>query len=206
MPGFRFGFLFGLTAFFALPAWFRAMAHNGPGIKNPEFSEQIIAKGQTSAYPAGFMGSEFAFFFALFSYVAVSAIAARQLVLLVATMVHNPIDWRSPLGAARVIIGCLLLSLLISTFPDAVMLLVWGEVATRTIVSIAVIDRLMDGLVIVPFGAACLIGINRHSVIRSQLARQPIALDRLPTKQALRHHYVSLGLILAIAAGVTFGK
>lgn len=201
----RFALFFAFAGIIALSGQY-VSAHDSPLAKSREFSKGLLIEGQQSAYPPAFLGSEWAFGLALFSLVIISALAIRHLILILGYM----IEYREPLGApitvTRLIIVSLLVTVITAVTPDAVLLLAWGEVNAQSITFLAKLDRVLDGLAVVPFAGAVFMMIRGEELLHDQLLRPPIRNDLWPTFEAVRHHIVLILLVVVIALGVTIGK
>lgn len=122
-----------------------------PDIASLWQSHRDVARS-TEALPRSFQGNRASYALALFSFFALSALATRKALLIVDQLVTVP--WREQqLDVALYRVGALLLlvTLVLSATPDVIVLLVYGEVTEQTFEVVMTIDRICDGLTILPF-------------------------------------------------------
>ncbi len=169
-------------------------------------SKELMAQSQQSTYPPAFLGSEWAYGFALFSFTIICALAFRHLIMIVGYMLEYRESWGAPITITRMIIVSLLITIISATLPDAVLLFAWGEVNFRAISILAKIDRIFDGITVIPFAFAVFLMIRGEAMLHDQLLRPPIRNDLWPTFAAVKHHVALILIVVVIALGVTVGK
>ena len=174
--------------------------------RSSELSREVFAAGQQGDYPPSFMGSEATYGFALFSCMAISALAMRYLILVAAPIFESKEPLTAPVNMARLILAALLSTVILTVMPDAVMLLAWGEVTIGSIALIGTIDRLCDGLSVIPFGLSIYLLIKGQHYLPEHLTRKPYRADLFPRIMAVKFQLGMIALILAMSAGVTAWK
>jgi hypothetical protein len=168
-------------------------------------------------FPPTFEDNAWAYGFALFSLTVIAATSAailsnywfefrRDRAVRLSRMCSVKPDVTHPLTVYRFQIGCLLTMALIGTLPDVLVLLAWGEASDTTMWALFQIDRIGDGMCVLPFGL----------FMASYLLNRE-ALDRTLTLDAgyvpIRPRWVQLkdkvGIVvwaLVIALGATLFK
>lgn len=156
--------------------------------------------------PPSFDGSEVGYLFALFGLLMVTLISLSWLWRLVWCMAkedRQPL--RSPVTVVRFVVVCLLVAALMRGTPDAILLIQWPELNPTQRLSIAGVDRYMDGMAFVPFGLAFLIDSLAGDVVQHQLKRQPPPpADLWPTRESLKGPVKIAAGCMAIAFAVVF--
>ena len=140
------------------------------------------------ALPPAFSGNRAAYAFALFSMFSMSSLAIRKLILTVCEL--RAVNWRREpdVGLYRMAIGAFMVAIVTVTAPDVLLMLLWGEASTETIVVAMTADRILDGLTLAPFliGIALTIRAEQLELIPLEsLARQLDAPHVTPSKRAL---------------------
>ena len=168
--------------------------------------------------PPAFAGNRAAYGFALFSLFTMSTLAIRKIHMMILMLKNEPWRQNPDVGLYRLAIIFGLATILCGAVPDVALLLVWGEVSASFTVDLMTVDRIGDGLTIVPF--LTMIGI----LVRvEQLERLPQPdLDRLkafrpvsrtqeifaviPRKDAFAEQARIIGSVFIIAAGLAIFK
>ena len=101
---------------------------------------------------------------------------------------------------------CLLLFVILRSLPDALWMLLWGEVSEPTIEVLLMGDLIADGLALAPLSMAALCWAWSRQVLPHRLA-YPTALQMPRLSYAVVRQYAKIVVaILVIAGGVTIGK
>lgn len=174
---------------------------------------------QAAPFPPSAADSPFTYGLALFSLVTMVAIALAVLLAVILGekrrrqftgdprfQVFNTYR-RSDLNfALRTALISFCVFILFGATPDALILLLWGEIEQDTLGTLMTLDRLFDGVIIVPFllGAGIL-AWSRQSL---QQATAEVRRNLLPpfTWRAVAAFARIPVVIIIIAAGVTLGK
>lgn len=139
--------------------------------------------------PTSFSGNRLAYGFALFSLFSTTSLAIRKLILIGAQMRAQ--DWRQDpdVGLYAMAFACLLMVIILGAGPDVILLLLWGEAGTRTMTTVMTLDRMCDGLTIIPFTAAILLHVRATQFERSpslaELAHLAPEIDVGPRERTL---------------------
>ena len=181
----------------------------------------LAFKGAVAKFPPTFEGNPFTYAFALFALALLSAMSLSLLIHFALESrrhwrVHTLIDNRLPsprpeklpwsLIAFRGIICCLLLTLVFGALPDVLVLLAWGEATEGTMTMLFLIDRVFDGLTVVPFiTAITLIAWSSQSHEQLLLAYGDVQLPAFNLR-VLKQNLKLILLVLLIVVGVTVGK
>lgn len=100
-----------------------------------------------------------------------------------------------------------LLFIVMRALPDAVWMLLWGEVEIRTIEMMLLLDLYCDGLALVPLFFAILCWAwGRQSIPQSLLSERGGGRMAPPTWQMIGRNGMIVVLVLVISVGVTVGK
>lgn len=172
-------------------------------------------------FPPMFDDSPFAYAFALFSLTLASALSLAMLIGFIlearrgkeiAALVGSrtpPSRSGSPLNLFdlhRLIVSGFLLTILLGAMPDVVVLLAWGEASDRAMYSLFQLDRIFDGLTILPLATS--LGL---STIAAQSVDHRLYIEPAPVRlsfkwSSLRDKFKIGGVVLCIAIGVTLSK
>lgn len=161
-----------------------------------------------ASIPPSFHGERGTYGFALFSLLFTCAMVATALY----GSIHNALQqrkfsgWRDPININRYIIWQLLLGILIGAFPDAVVMLTWGEVSYTSSMRIAEVDRFMDGMVMFPIVSALILWYRAKPVINYQLIIQPLPIDLWPRWRQMLPQIRIAAICAFISLGVALGK
>lgn len=119
------------------------------------------------AIPRSFSGNRLAYGLALFSLFSTSSLAIRKLILIGVQL--NDKAWREDpdVGFYRMALASLLMVIVLGAAPDVVLLLLYGEAGDRTLTTVMTIDRLCDGLTIIPFTAAIIFHVKAEQFQRT---------------------------------------
>ena len=169
----------------------------------------MTRSGISSAYqtfPPAFANNPFAYGFALFGLILVAALSLAQIVRLMRALDPHRDGYASPVTCHRIILICLFSAILMGTFPDVVVLLLWNEVSNAAMQELWALDRVFDGLMLVPFLMAILVGVRSEARITYQLIKRDVAMDVWPTWKQTRDQFAIMGLAFLIAFGVAWGK
>jgi hypothetical protein len=176
---------------------------------------------QLTPFPPSFDGNAWAYHFALFSLLLVSALSAARLAalwfdraklaemqpLLPGLVLETRPRPRWPLVRVyRWILGAMYLTVLLGAGPDVAVMLCWGEVTPATMATLTVMDRLFDGLTLAPFLVATVLDAATMQTLPQRLTIECAAQVKSPPWERLRQPLMIVLFVAIISAGVTFGK
>jgi hypothetical protein len=175
----------------------------------------------TSPFPPSFDGNPWTYGFALFGLTLISALSLTQLLAywgegrqlrMIYRLIQNevppapPVPPLSILGAYQRIIANFLLMAFLGATPDVFILLTWGEAGAPMIEILYLIDRLGDGLCMVPFLNALWLMVRTREALPQQLAKVvDIPLGPFRWTRLGQNLQIFI-IVLLIAIGVTLGK
>lgn len=110
------------------------------------------------------------------------------------------------IGLHRLIVSGLLLTIVFGALPDVLSLLAWGEASDEVMWTLFEIDRLGDGLASLPFLFSVFVAVRAGPNVEHLLGRNPIKVSLRPTWGMVHDKLKIVGVVLCIAAGVTFYK
>lgn len=179
----------------------------------------IAAANAQSNFPPSFDDSPWSYGFALFSLTTICAVSlsmlwqfwfearARRLAAKMAmNLVAEPVPFASPLTVHRLIIAGFLLTILCGALPDVLVLFFWREASTGTMETLFTIDRIGDGLTLLPFLLSAVLSAWGIQVIPQQLLRETRVTLRRPGWDTVRDKLKIVAVVLIISAGVTLAK
>lgn len=175
-----------------------------------------------TAFPPSFEGNPWTYGFALFSMTLLAMLSvARMWGLASEARKHRhlanrfpgfmqprlPLPMWSVLTLHETKLACLYLSIFTLTFPDVLIMLLWGEASQTTLVDLFLLDRMCDGLALFPFITAMTIGAWLAQVVPQKLISN-VHQDEVkpPNWQALIPTVRIASVVMLIALGVTMGK
>lgn len=173
-----------------------------------------------SPFPPSFDGNPWTYGFALFSLTLVSAMSLAQLLNYlfeaqrkreISQLVGNvlppePKPPMSSLTAFRTIVSSFLLMAFLGATPDVFILLAWGEASGETMLWLYMLDRVWDGLVVLPFGYALWMLERTRQALPQQLAKViHVPLGPFRWEMAVNNLKIAT-MVFLIAVGVTLGK
>jgi hypothetical protein len=176
---------------------------------------------QLSPFPPSFDGSAWAYHFALFSLLLVSALSAARLAalwferaklaqlqpLLPGLVLETRPRPRWPLARVyRWILGAMYLTVLMGAAPDVAVMLCWGEVSPATMAMLTMVDRLFDGFTLLPFLTASVMDAATSQTLPQRLTMEAQHQVRTPPWERLRQPLMIVLFVAIISAGVTVGK
>lgn len=172
-------------------------------------------------FPPVFADSPLAYAFALFSLTLASALSLAMLVGFVlevrrAREIEHLVASRAPqpgrpgyltlLDLHRLIVSGFLLTILLGATPDVVVLLAWGEASDGAMFALFQLDRIFDGLTILPLATSLALSTIAAQSVDHRLFIEPAPV-RLSFKwSSLRDKFKIGGVVLCIAIGVTLSK
>lgn len=170
-------------------------------------------------FPPSFVDNPFAYGFALFADILVSALCLAQLLAYLfearrcreahrgaLTPLPPLLPLFSTVNVFRAIISCFLLTLLLRALPDALWLLAWGEASLDTMATLTRLDWFGDIGAMAPFIAAlALIAWSWQAIPQRLVEVASVPLARPKWEQAKPPLKIA-SLALLIAVGVTIGK
>lgn len=170
-------------------------------------------------FPPSFDENPLSYGFALFSLTLIVAISLAILLgyLLerrtnlevsarLGNMVAQPPRPFSLVDMHRLIVSGFLLTIVFGAFPDVLFLLAWGEAAGSTMNSLLWIDRIGDGLTVIPFLCSASLVLWAGQSVDHKLALDSIPVRLRPSLAHLKDRLKMIGIILFIAIGVTLAK
>lgn len=155
-------------------------------------------------FPPSFEGNAVAYLWALFGLIIANLLALEWLWRTVWAFIEAPAPLKAPVTCTRIIILGMVLTVLVGGLPDLVLIMSWGDVTPATRMAIAWVDKVLDGLVFVPFSFAWLFARLGGPMIDWQLERQPLPLDLWPTWQQMKRPLKIGGAAFAIAFALAF--
>lgn len=182
--------------------------------------EQLERSALLSPYPPSFDGNPWSYGFALFSLTLICALSIALLMQFLFEARARRAAWRmtavvghqgepglaTPLGIHRMIITGFVVTILIGALPDVLVLFAWGEATMATMDNLFLLDRIGDGLTFAPFSFSCALSAWGLQVLPQQLVTETKVQLRPPTWRTLKGQAKIIGMILVVAAGVTFAK
>lgn len=175
-----------------------------------------------SAFPPSFEGNPLTYGFALFSLSLLSMLSVARIWGLISDLhkvrqLERSLLWyirpREPLSRWSALtlhetkLACLYLSIFLGAFPDVLILLLWGEASNQTMVRLFMMDRIGDGLTLLPFATAMMIGCWLQQVIPQKLiANSRHDEVKPPNLRAVLPTLRICLVLLVLASGVTMGK
>lgn len=173
-----------------------------------------------SPFPPSFEGNPWAYGFGLFGDVVAASLAlAMLLAYLFEARRNREVDrlLRNPMGRAGDVFGSalaihrmrdvsILLFIVMRALPDAVWMLVWGEVDEACIRFLLAFDLWLDGVALFPllFAAGCW-ALGRQA-IEQRLVGVQVVSPRERVSLLLWHHGRIVLAVVVIAVLVTIGK
>lgn len=165
--------------------------------------------------PPAFSGNRGAYGFALFSLFTMTTLSMRKIIVVACCMAREGGGALLDVTLHRLAIICLLAVILLGTAPEVALLLLWGEISLDGHVALMSLDRLGDGLTIIPyllFLAFMLKAeqLDAHEGILGRTekprGRKVRFFELLPTRDILKEQGVIVGGVLAIALGLSLFK
>lgn len=182
--------------------------------------DQLERTALLSPYPPSFDGNPWSYGFALFSLTLICALSTALLMQFLfearsrrrawassmAVAGQGPQPFATPLTVHRMIITGFLVTILLGALPDVIVLFAWGEATHATMDLLFLIDRIGDGLTFAPFSFACALSAWGLQVLPQQLITQTKVQLSRPTWHTVKDQAKIIGMVLVVAAGVTFAK
>lgn len=172
-----------------------------------------------SPYPPSFEGNPWSYAAALFSLTLICALAIAMLLHIVfegrarragwaISAVPRPkaLKFASPLMIHRAIITGLLLTILCGAFPDVLIMYSWGEAGRATMDTLFLADRLGDAMTSPPLLFSAALSAWGAQTIPQKLITPADVVLRPPQLRTVIGQLKIVGMVLIIAAGVTFAK
>lgn len=174
----------------------------------------------SSRFPPSFDGNPWSYGFALFSLTLVSAISLAILVsfaldkrakLEINRQIDNeiaqaPFPRTSPLSIHRLIVSGFLMTIVLGALPDVLVLLAWGEASDTAMNALFLVDRLCDGILVLPFICSACLVVWAGQAVDHKLALDSIAMRLRPSWTHLRERLKMVSIVFLIAVGVTLAK
>ena len=164
----------------------------------------LIEAGQT--FPPAFHDSPFSYGFALFGLLIMAAVSLSRTVYSVRHLDLARNGWRTPVTLARFGQIGLFSAILLLTAPDLAVLLLWNEINDVAMVRLWALDRLFDGLALIPFMWAVILILRGQFRMIEQLIRPPLPEDLFSAWPQIRRQLGIIFLVAVIAVGVAVGK
>lgn len=175
-----------------------------------------------SAFPPSFEGNPWTYGFALFSLSLLSMLSVARIWALLSVInktrtlakrlpgymrPRQPVPMWSALTLHETKLACLYLTIFLGTFPDVLILLLWGEADDATLVTLFLVDRIGDALTLAPFAVAMMLGAWLQQVVPQKLIANSHPTEvKPPNWQAIMPTMKIGSVVMLIAAGVTMGK
>lgn len=171
-------------------------------------------------FPPSFGDNPWAYGFALFGLTIISAMSLAILAGILLEARHNrqidaavgnvAVKSLSPaittLTLYRVKLACLLSTIAIGASPDVLVMLAWGEASDRMMAALFTLDRLGDGLALLPFVAFVMTVALSGGSVAHRLALDPYQVDLTPRWSRIRQKLQIALCAFLIAIGVTLYK
>ena len=162
--------------------------------------------------PPAFSGNRAAYGFAFFSLFTITTLSIRKFIIITISLSRS--DWRAMLDISlyRMAVASMCLVFVFRAAPDVLLMMVWGEISFDAAITLMTIDRVCDGLVIVPFLVGMTFIVRAEQLHMSPTARMKRERARstffevVPEKQALRDHVRIIASVAIIAAGLAIMK
>jgi hypothetical protein len=173
-----------------------------------------------SRFPPSFDDNPWSYGYALFSLALITSISLAFLIgwglehrreaeinRIIRNQAHPPRrHGLTLLGLYRLLVSGLLLTIVFGAMPDVLVLLAWGEASDNTMWLLFEIDRAMDGAASLPFLFFVILSIRAAPVVDHVIGIDPVKVSLRPTWGMVRDKLKIVGMVLCIAAGVTFYK
>lgn len=114
--------------------------------------------------------------------------------------------WHDPLSAHRFTTWGVMFGVVLLEAPDAVALLLMGEVSPGVMWLLDAATHIGDALAVCAFMAYAGVFVASRPAVKHQLSREPIPTDLWPTLNQLRKPVQVAIVIAVISAAVTLGK
>lgn len=171
-------------------------------------------------FPPSFEGNPWAYGFALFGTVLISAMCLmfllayvfegrrhRAVLRMVGSLVPpKKQSWFSALTVYQGILVNLMFAIFLRGSSDALVLLAWGEVSQGTMQVIFIVNYLANGVAVIPFIFALLLWSWASQTIPQRLAEEALVPMPPITWQVMKDKVKITGLVFLLALGVTIGK
>ena len=182
-----------------------------------------VAVETGSKFPPAFQGDALTYAFALASMSALSFISFAILVGYVlearlnskistrlCNWVRDPDRSTRTIGFYdRLVTSGFLISILMGTFPDVMVMVTWREVSSRTMLELYHIDRFFDSLVVIPYLFSVFLGLGIRQAKRHKLnyeADYHVKPSRIIHWSDALEKAKIIFLALVLAAGIAFYK
>lgn len=169
--------------------------------------------------PPAFSGNRAAYGFALFSLFTISTLSLRKIASIALQLRHEPWREEPDIGLYRLGIAFLLAAIFVGTAPDVALMILWGEASARTLTIAMTIDRLGDGIALVPYLLSVTIVVRAEQLTRNPKVapelddnawlphvKRPVFFEILPRREDLRDHLTIILGVAAIALGLALWK
>jgi sterol desaturase/sphingolipid hydroxylase (fatty acid hydroxylase superfamily) len=173
-----------------------------------------------SRFPPSFEGNPWTYGFSLFALTLVAAISLALLAAMLLERRHqrhinseigNPVKvprvpFVTSLSLYRFKLGCLLSTIILLTLPRAVVMLAWGEASDRTMTCAFWLNRISDGLALMPFLAFIASHLFSGGAVAHRLGLDPEPVVLKPRWARIRDKVKIAVLAFLISVGVTLYK
>ncbi|HEX8579907.1 MAG TPA: hypothetical protein VF655_09980 [Allosphingosinicella sp.] len=183
--------------------------------------QAFASEALASRFPPSFAGSPWSYGFALFSLTLITAISLAILASYalearyrreIDTALNNHVPpqraalWRSPVRLHRIIVSGFLITIIMGALPDVILLLAWGEASDEWLDLMFLIDRLLDGSLIVPFLCSTFTILWAGQVVDHRLTFPDGLVKPRPPWRMIRERLKIVVVVLLLAIGVTLAK
>lgn len=157
-------------------------------------------------FPPVFHSNPTAYGFALAGLLILTSLSANRIIHLF-RMIDPKVDgWGAPITLYRLAKVGLFSTIFIGCFPDLAVLLAWNEIDDRTMLSLWAMDRLFDGMALIPFTVSIILLIRAEKGMVEQLRRPPLPVHLFMAWPDIRKQLAIVAMVILVAAGVSIGK
>lgn len=177
-----------------------------PSLATAAHHARVLAPYYLADRPASVQANPVILMFSIFGLLGGSMLMLEIISRVVSDAIGQPRPWKHPVTIVRLRSGLGALGVLLYIGPDAVSFMFWPDVTPQTRYAIAITNRLLDSLALIPLSGAWMIGIYGQRTIAYQLSRHPIPVNLWPTWKQL-HRPLKIGLLLLILSmGLSLGR
>lgn len=182
----------------------------------------LYAYADPSPFPPSFEGDPLSYLFGLFGDVVAAGLAMAILLGMLFErrrkehvakalgsqrfLIQRGLHRFTVLEVYRTFVISVLMFIVMRAAPDAVWMLLWGEVPEPTIRVLLKADLILDGVALLPFFLAIVCwGWSRQTIPQKLVDESQVQMPRLSLGMVWQNTKI-VALVLLIAAGVTLGK
>lgn len=155
-------------------------------------------------FPPSFQGDRWAYAFSVFGLLGSCLLALEWGWRIVIRLIDERRPFREPVTVARLAMLGVLIATLCRISPDVFLVMSWPEISPHTRATVALVDRLMDGVSVIPMTFSWAIALFGGAMIEYQLVKKPVPANLWPTWRRMRRPLSMGALILIIALTLAF--